>query len=961
MFLLDKNVKYSPRIGVVASNTYSIAIVPYLYLYAPRRMPMILRSMVCQRWLWSLLSLLLMLSLPQLGSAQGSGSVSGKFYQDINGNGRVDPEDGPLSGASVIAAPKDENVSPYSGYTNSKGEYKIAGLPNGRYYVGASAQPTQRVTLPESGGREVNVRGAEVKNLDFAAQEGCADIVVKKVLCDTKTPGCYWLSVEITNQSSFPMQNLYFLDSSWIYSDPGGTTSDNHVLLPTALPPGATTTIDLKVCFTGQGTGEDFDVESDMTVHDPNMDRCCAAVIRFFTPKCDCFQILEQTATCLVPTEWTINLTLQSLWSSSMIRTLLIGEPMVGNTDVGSISPTSFHNVNLNFGQTAFLPLTIKSNVGSLEGKQVCVKITMLDVYGRNCCSMVVCIDLPMCGCEQVPGKCLSVTPPIVYQPQKNVFGGGGFNAGSTAAFVTCASNLNDGAPMEYVVAAYPLGSYQTQAGTANYPINGDRITTTMMSNASGAPPYHGPGLPATHSLRGVGDKHPEAWTQRILGTVFGLTHDKRGNTYVTHFGLYPVRNMIGRVVEQVPGMPVNTGFGCVIRLRGVDGMPEVIAYLPNRQGTANGAQPGLGNITYDYDHDLLWVTNFEDGRIYRIPATAPALPNATTTAWSGAFPATVPHGEPIWGPGEGNGMAPLGSRKWGIQYHEGRIYYCAWNENGGRASTTTDPNSPSGLVDNEIRSVAVSPTFPHDLLFPSTDQVEYYLPQRTTKSGSIVTFAGTSTPIPAWTNPVSDISVAGTCPPGARPGLDGRISLSELSVADYPFGPITSPNFQTNAYNPAVPNTNPAGMRITPHASFALELFCDKDGSWAANPGYSLGQGGRESAGGTDYDYNTRSVPWTPNSSLGARLFYTGYYLNADWSSPSTAWQNSVYGFAGFAPYAGNTWMTSSTGGIGQAADTLLVDLDDAPHTGNLWWTAKSMYGDIEIPCPPNAGKKAG
>lgn len=106
---------------------------------------------------------------------------------------------------------------------------------------------------------------------------------------------------------------------------------------------------------------------------------------------------------------------------------------------------------------------------------------------------------------------------------------------------------------------------------------------------------------------------------------------------------------------------------------------------LPN--GSLTKAGPGLGNICFDKIHQRLFVTNFEDGKIYRIhPETgiidnvydpvAPANPGGTSNP-AMAMDDVI------------EGLAPWGENIFGIGYNvaENRIYYgvCVkenWNQN---------------------------------------------------------------------------------------------------------------------------------------------------------------------------------------------------------------------------------------------------------------------------------------
>ncbi|MFM1919273.1 MAG: hypothetical protein RLZZ303_907, partial [Candidatus Hydrogenedentota bacterium] len=102
---------------------------------------------------------------------------------------------------------------------------------------------------------------------------------------------------------------------------------------------------------------------------------------------------------------------------------------------------------------------------------------------------------------------------------------------------------------------------------------------------------------PMDHNEAGV------PWTANVLGQVFGIALDNATppNMYVTATSVY----------GDFPAGP--GGYGAVYRVDGVTGVVCVLATLPN-------AGPALGNICYDEVNSQLFVSNHEDGLIYRIP-----------------------------------------------------------------------------------------------------------------------------------------------------------------------------------------------------------------------------------------------------------------------------------------------------------------------------------------------------
>ncbi len=200
---------------------------------------------------------------------------------------------------------------------------------------------------------------------------------------------------------------------------------------------------------------------------------------------------------------------------------------------------------------------------------------------------------------------------------------------------------------------------------------------------------------------------HHPTWTLDNLGRIFGLTLDSDGNIYVAATTVYgPAQN---------PSV--------IKRIDGVTGEITVFATLPN-----NG--PAFGNLNYDCVSQTIYVSNFEDGRIYQVDMNGQVV----STYHHGS--ATVTVGPPA-DPGEPDGQfAPLGQRPWAVQSNAGRLYYSVWVEH----QQTTDP-----VRENEVWSVGYADKT--GLIDPTTAKLEFSLP---TTGGSSST-------------PVSDISFAQT------------------------------------------------------------------------------------------------------------------------------------------------------------------------------------------------------
>ncbi len=201
---------------------------------------------------------------------------------------------------------------------------------------------------------------------------------------------------------------------------------------------------------------------------------------------------------------------------------------------------------------------------------------------------------------------------------------------------------------------------------------------------------------------------HHPSWTLDNLGKIFGLTLDSDGNLYVAPTTAYGA----------------NPNPATIKRIDGVTGEITAFATLPN-----NG--PAMGNLNYDCVSQTIYVSNFEDGRIYQVDMNGKIV----STYHHGT--ANVTMGPPA-DPGEPDGQfAPLGDRPWAVQSNAGRLYYSLWVEH----QQSSNPNR-----ENEVWSVGyVDKT---GVIDPATAKMEFSLP---TIGG------GTSS------TPVSDISFAQT------------------------------------------------------------------------------------------------------------------------------------------------------------------------------------------------------
>ena len=216
---------------------------------------------------------------------------------------------------------------------------------------------------------------------------------------------------------------------------------------------------------------------------------------------------------------------------------------------------------------------------------------------------------------------------------------------------------------------------------------------------------------PPTGQALPIPVRHHPSWTRQTLGEVFGIALDDapNPNIYVTSAFVY------NNPAIQLINVPAT---GQVFKIDGTSGQAQ-----PFGQPLANAGE-GLGNIAYDPQHQQFYVTNFFDGKIYRLSSNGLEKPPA--------FDPFQPH--------QGPAPAPVQERVWGVGVYQGRLYFGTWG-------------SPSAVwsVGLDSSGAFVGPAV-HELTLPPNPE-----------SGK--------------TRPVSDITFS----------ADGRMLLAERTMAVHP------------------------------------------------------------------------------------------------------------------------------------------------------------------------------
>lgn len=221
---------------------------------------------------------------------------------------------------------------------------------------------------------------------------------------------------------------------------------------------------------------------------------------------------------------------------------------------------------------------------------------------------------------------------------------------------------------------------------------------------------------------------HHPTWTSDILGDIFSICTDTNGNIYVAATSIYP-----GGQTDVGMG-----GAGAVYKIEAVTNEVSVYietldssAYDPNKNAIPNTG-PGLGSIAYDFNNKQLFVSNFEDGCIYRIQDD-PENPG------KGKIADRI---DPLEPDNRVPGHAPKGDLIWGLGVNKGRLFYSVWSEDEFESFNVRTERS------NSIRSYALLPDGTVD---ESSDELNIDMAEYSLDNGN-------------FTSPVSDIefNVAG-------------------------------------------------------------------------------------------------------------------------------------------------------------------------------------------------------
>ena len=158
-----------------------------------------------------------------------------------------------------------------------------------------------------------------------------------------------------------------------------------------------------------------------------------------------------------------------------------------------------------------------------------------------------------------------------------------------------------------------------------------------------------------------VPEIHPPAWTVANMGNVFGIALDGKDKIYLAASDVYTYDKpaLVSYVGPGGPAGVYKTDFVApsypTTNITSTVALPSLPAIsgnqLPNMGAIGNGNGNGIGNIAYDPVNKQLFLTNLEDGRIYRLSTSGTLLSAYDPFALDSGLPGLEEiDSERIWG-----------------------------------------------------------------------------------------------------------------------------------------------------------------------------------------------------------------------------------------------------------------------------------------------------------------------
>lgn len=322
-----------------------------------------------------------------------------------------------LSGTTWASSSNVFNVGVYNTQTNAAGGVDYACPLNGeRGYVVATGDALHlqglspdniygMQILPDTGGSTsnsylvdadgntapivANIDKTQIGDVDVynTCDVQCFESHITKVLCAGDGTGDYFVTFTLKNLTS-PPQTIYYAFITGL-SPAGATASPNFInLSSTPVPPGGTVSIGpIRIHGAPPGT-----LSFTVSIHNKDLEECCAARITVDLPQCDCAQITSDAGpSCTLNGTITYTFTVQNLFNGPVSYVLLTPDTPATTTFSNYVFDISANPM------AAGATRTFTVSIGPGGSQNVCFRISLHNANFVTCCSILHCVRLPRC------------------------------------------------------------------------------------------------------------------------------------------------------------------------------------------------------------------------------------------------------------------------------------------------------------------------------------------------------------------------------------------------------------------------------------------------------------------------------------------------------------------------------------------------------------------------------------
>jgi hypothetical protein len=212
----------------------------------------------------------------------------------------------------------------------------------------------------------------------------CLTGVRATVLCTDDGTGDHLVTLTFTNLTTDTIHHVFLTGL------PTGVTATPTYFGTGPVAPGANATIG-PIRIHGATTSS---IAFTMSIHNVDLEECCATRVVIELPDCDCAQITESSGP-LCPWffgGYTYNFTLQNLFPGQVGYVLITPDSPTAAT----FSPSVFTTSLAQYGSGNF---SVK--IGNVtRGQQVCFRVSIHSPGFEECCSIRVCVTIPRCWFE---------------------------------------------------------------------------------------------------------------------------------------------------------------------------------------------------------------------------------------------------------------------------------------------------------------------------------------------------------------------------------------------------------------------------------------------------------------------------------------------------------------------------------------------------------------------------------